>query len=68
VKKPTRPKNAAAHKADKQQFLAAMIRKYGKVDSGSLTYRDGYWYLTVWDKNAHHGKGTWVEVRAKAKA
>jgi hypothetical protein len=69
-KKPSRkPKNVQAHKADKQKFLAAMMKKYDKIDPGSLDYRDGYWYLTVWGPDpTAPGRNTWIEVRAKAKS
>lgn len=55
--------------ADRSAFLAAMIKKYGKVDRGSLgsSPKNGYWTMLVWGEDSR-GRKTWIEVRARAKS
>jgi hypothetical protein len=55
-----------ARNSDRAAFIAAMMKKYGKIDLGSVEYRNGYWYVLVIVKN-DAGKNEFKEVRAKAK-
>lgn len=67
VGKPKRPAtNKKARAADRAKFIQAMVKKYGKVDPGSVRYENGYWYMTVWGEDSS-GRKTWIERRAKAK-
>jgi hypothetical protein len=60
--------NVQQRKADRAKFLAAMIKKYGKVD-GVPEYREGRWYLLVWAADpTNPSRKTWVERSAKAKS
>jgi hypothetical protein len=73
VKKPSRPKTPkvpkAVRSADRAKFLAAMLKRYDKVDRASLEYRDGFWYILVWAPDpTNPNRNTWIEVRAKAKS
>lgn len=66
---PTRQDRAqqkAARATDRANFLKAMVKKYGKVDTSSLEYVNGYWEILVWGKDAQ-GRATWLLRRGKAK-
>lgn len=68
--KPTRtPKNKTRARATSQgrnQFLAAMSRKYGWADRNTLVLRDGYYYVVVRTRGAN-GKTEYREVRGRAR-
>lgn len=59
--------NVQQRKADRAQFIAAMIKKYGSIELPSVRFSEGYWYATVPTKNSR-GQVVFKEVRAKAKS
>lgn len=65
VAEPGRPK--VSRSTDRKAFMAAMIKKYGRVDENP-EYRNGRWYVSVWKKELNDGRGGWDEVSAKAKS
>lgn len=59
--------NNQAKAADRAKFLAAMRKKYGKVDGDSLHFRGGRWYILVVVATSASGNNTYDEVSAPAK-
>lgn len=60
-------KERKARLADRAAFIRAMKDRYGKIDEGSVDYKNGYWYALVW-KDDGSGRSTWVPIKVKAKS
>lgn len=68
--KPPKPKgpSRASLAADRARVLAAAIKHYGagNVETHTLEFRDGFWYITVRTKDSQ-GRNVFKEVKQRAR-